>query len=143
MAAMDNIKIDKIIDVALSAGKAILEIYNSDDFEVEIKSDSSPLTKADKRAHEIIKEDLLSLHPTIPIFSEEGKDIPYEERKNWERFWLVDPLDGTKEFIKKNGEFTVNIALIENNKPTLGIIYAPAFENDIDDITSEFLKRTY
>lgn len=137
MAAIENIKIDKIIDVALSAGKAILEIYNSNDFEVEIKSDNSPLTKADKRAHQIIKEELLSLHPAIPIFSEEGKEIPYKERKSWEGFWLVDPLDGTKEFIKKNGEFTVNIALIENNKPTLGIIYAPAFENENDEITSE------
>jgi len=137
MACQENIKIERIIDIALSAGTAILEIYNSDDFEVEIKSDRSPLTKADKRAHQIIKENLLSLYPTIPIFSEEGKNIPYEERKNWERFWLVDPLDGTKEFIKKNGEFTVNIALIENNKPTLGIIYAPAFENETDDITSE------
>ncbi|MGD8306362.1 MAG: 3'(2'),5'-bisphosphate nucleotidase CysQ [Ignavibacteria bacterium] len=138
MAKQENINIDRVIDIALSAGKEILKIYNSDDFEVEMKSDNSPLTKADKHAHEIIKRSLLSIYPTIPLLSEEGKDIQYEERKNWERFWLVDPLDGTKEFIKKNGEFTVNIALIENNEPTLGIIYAPAFKQEVGDSNLEF-----
>ena len=123
------IEIQKIIDTAIEAGSAIIEIYNSDDFSVEIKSDNSPLTRADLTAHNLIKEKLISLYPSIPILSEEGKDISYEERKNWDRFWLVDPLDGTKEFIKKNGEFTVNIALIENNEPTMGIIYAPAYNN--------------
>lgn len=133
MSTRKNINIDKIIDIALSAGKAILEIYDSDDFDVELKSDNSPLTKADKRSHEIIKKNLQSVYPNIPILSEEGKDIPYEVRKTWKRFWLVDPLDGTKEFIKKNGEFTVNIALIENNEPTLGVIYAPAYEQKSDE----------
>jgi len=123
------IEIKKIIGIAIEAGTAIIEIYNSDDFNVQIKLDSSPLTRADLAAHNLIKEKLISLYPSIPILSEEGKDISYEERKNWDRFWLVDPLDGTKEFIKKNGEFTVNIALIENNEPTLGIIYAPAYNN--------------
>ena len=123
------IEIQKIIDIAIEAGTAIIEIYNSDDFNVEIKSDNSPLTRADLTAHNLIKEKLISFYPSIPILSEEGKDISYEERKNWDRFWLVDPLDGTKEFIKKNGEFTVNIALIENNEPTMGIIYAPVYNN--------------
>jgi len=123
------VEIQKIIETAIEAGTAIIEIYNSGDFNVEIKSDNSPLTRADLAAHNLIKEKLFSLYPSIPILSEEGKDISYEERKNWDRFWLVDPLDGTKEFIKKNGEFTVNIALIENNEPTLGIIYAPAYNN--------------
>jgi 3'(2'), 5'-bisphosphate nucleotidase len=123
------IEIQKIYETAIEAGTAIIEIYNSDDFNVEIKSDNSPLTRADLAAHNLIKEKLISLYPSIPILSEEGKDISYEERKNWDRFWLVDPLDGTKEFIKKNGEFTINIALIENNEPTLGIIYAPAYNN--------------
>jgi len=127
------IEIQKIIETAIEAGAAIIEIYKSDDFNVEIKSDNSPLTRADLAAHNLIKEKLISLYPSIPILSEEGKDISYEERKNWNRFWLVDPLDGTKEFIKKNGEFTVNIALIENNEPTLGIIYAPAYNNNINN----------
>jgi 3'(2'), 5'-bisphosphate nucleotidase len=127
------IEIKKIIETAIEAGTAIIEIYNSDDFNVEIKSDDSPLTRADLAAHNLIKEKLISLYPSIPILSEEGKDISYEDRKNWNRFWLVDPLDGTKEFIKKNGEFTVNIALIENNEPTLGIIYAPAYNNNINN----------
>ena len=127
------IEIQKIIETAIEAGTAIIEIYNSDDFNIEVKSDNSPLTRADLAAHNLIKEKLFSLYPSIPILSEEGKDILYEERKNWDRFWLVDPLDGTKEFIKKNGEFTVNIALIENNEPTLGIIYAPAYKNNINN----------
>lgn len=140
MPKQENIDIDKIIDISLSAGKAILDIYNSDDFDVEIKSDNSPLTKADKRSHEIIKKNLQSVYPDIPLLSEEGKDILYEERKSWKRFWLVDPLDGTKEFIKKNGEFTVNIALIENNEPTLGIIYAPAYEQNPDNSNVDLHK---
>jgi len=130
------IEIQKIIETAIEAGTMIIEIYNSDDFNVEIKSDNSPLTRADLAAHNLIKEKLISLYPSIPILSEEGKNISYEERKNWDRFWLVDPLDGTKEFIKKNGEFTVNIALIENNEPILGIIYAPAYNNNINNSAS-------
>ena len=123
------VEIQKIIDIAIGAGTKIIEIYNSDNVDVEVKSDNSPLTKADLASHNFIIEQLNSLYPSIPILSEEGNDILYEERKYWERFWLVDPLDGTKEFIKKNGEFTVNIALVENNEPVLGIIYAPAYKN--------------
>lgn len=119
--------INKIIKISLDAGKKIIEIYNSADFGVEMKSDNSPLTLADKASHKIIVEGLKKEFPEVPILSEEGRDIPFAERKNWKKFWLVDPLDGTKEFIKKNGEFTVNIALIENNKPILGVIYAPAY----------------
>jgi 3'(2'), 5'-bisphosphate nucleotidase len=119
-----TININPICDLALKAGHAILEVYESK-FAVELKDDKSPLTAADKASHEIISEGLRELHPDIPVFSEEGKDIPHEKRKDWMRFWLVDPLDGTKEFIKRNGEFTVNIALIEDNRPTMGVIYVP------------------
>jgi 3'(2'), 5'-bisphosphate nucleotidase len=123
----DLIEIDDIIAIARNAGDAIMEIYTKD-FSVEYKEDQSPLTEADQKANEIIVEGLSALNPNIPILSEEGRDIPYEERKNWEYFWMVDPLDGTKEFIKKNGEFTVNIALIHNGIPVLGVVYAPALD---------------
>jgi len=129
---MDTIQYDKLILTAIlaakRAGEAILEVYDSD-FEVEQKDDKSPLTLADKRSNEIITDVLEQTitvnNSTVPILSEEGKEIPYDERKKWEYFWLVDPLDGTKEFVKKNGEFTVNIALIHKHKPVLGIIYIP------------------
>lgn len=120
-------ELELAIRAALKAGEAIMEIYNDEDFEVEFKSDNSPLTKADKAAHEIIKSYLSN--SSLPILSEEGSEIPYAERKNWKRFWMVDPIDGTKEFIKRNGEFTVNIALIENQKPILGVVYAPALKD--------------
>lgn len=121
-----TIDINAILRIAVEAGKAILTVYNHDeDFEVSAKSDSSPLTKADKIANDMICRDLKRLYPAIPIISEEGKNIPYEERKNWEVYWCVDPLDGTKEFIKRNGEFTVNIALIRDGLPVLGVIYIP------------------
>lgn len=108
---------------ALEAGAEILEIYRSDNFDVELKGDDSPLTRADKAAHLIIVKHLAQTD--IPVLSEEGKDIAYDDRKNWEYLWVVDPLDGTKEFIKRNGEFTVNIALIYQGKPILGVVYAP------------------
>lgn len=111
---------------AVHAGKKILNIYNSDmDFGVEAKSDNSPLTIADKKSHECIVDYLGKNTPSIPILSEEGKKLSYDQRKDWELFWLIDPLDGTKEFIKRNGEFTVNIALVENNAVTLGVVYVP------------------
>lgn len=113
---------------AKRAGEAILEVYDSD-FAVEQKDDKSPLTLADKRSHEtiagVLEQTITVNNSTVPILSEEGRDIPYDERKKWEYFWLVDPLDGTKEFVRKNGEFTVNIALIHKHKPVLGIIYIP------------------
>lgn len=108
---------------AVEAGKAILEVYDSEDMGVEKKADDSPLTLADRRAHEIIMADIGGFG--IPVLSEEGRNIPFEERQQWPRMWIVDPLDGTKEFIKRNGEFTVNIALAERGRPTLGVIYVP------------------
>jgi len=122
---LEQIDIDDVIAIAQKAGNVIMEIY-SKDFTVEYKDDKSPLTEADKNANAVIIEGLNALPLLFPILSEEGKEIPYEERKNWEYFWLVDPLDGTKEFIKKNDEFTVNIALIHKNTPVLGVVYAPA-----------------
>jgi 3'(2'), 5'-bisphosphate nucleotidase len=111
------------VKAAIKAGKEILDVYYNSDFEVEFKLDNSPLTIADKRAHDVINKFLNSTN--IPVLSEEGKTISYSERKNWKLFWLVDPLDGTKEFIKRNDEFTVNIALIEDNSPIAGVVYVP------------------
>jgi 3'(2'), 5'-bisphosphate nucleotidase len=108
---------------AEEASKGILEIYHSDNFDVEAKGDQSPLTKADKKAHGIINVILEATN--LPVLSEEGRNIPIEERKDWEYFWMVDPLDGTKEFIKRNGEFTVNIALIHKSTPVLGVVTVP------------------
>jgi 3'(2'), 5'-bisphosphate nucleotidase len=120
------VDIDKLSEIARKAGAKIMEIYAYTDFSgiVDFKADNSPLTLADKEANTIIEESLRALY-AYPIISEEGKNIPYELRRGWEQFWLVDPLDGTKEFIKRNGEFTVNIAFMEHNKPSVGIIYAP------------------
>lgn len=111
------------VNSAVRAGGLIMEVYNSDDFQVNLKSDATPLTLADRKAHQEIKESLVKTR--IPVLSEEGRNIVYEERQSWEYFWMVDPLDGTKEFIKRNGEFTVNIALICNGFPDLGVVYAP------------------
>lgn len=115
----------KAIDAALQAGEEILSIYNDpdSDFQIERKADHSPLTIADRKAHDIISR-ILQDTP-FPILSEEGRSLPYEERRNWEALWIVDPLDGTKEFIKRNGEFTVNIALVRYSVPVLGVIYLP------------------
>lgn len=115
---------DAAVRAALSGGEAIMDVYQSEDFDVEAKGDGSPLTRADRMAHSCITAALQ--RTAVPILSEEGKSIPYEERQGWQRFWLVDPLDGTKEFIKRNGEFTVNVALIDDDSPTLGVVYAPA-----------------
>jgi 3'(2'), 5'-bisphosphate nucleotidase len=117
-----NLHLLKAIQASTQAGQAILDVYHSD-FSVEYKTDSSPLTLADKRSHEVIVKHLSEFD--IPILSEEGKNIPYAERKTWNQLWIVDPLDGTKEFIKRNGEFTVNVALVENHKPVMGVIFVP------------------
>lgn len=117
-------KLKTAIEASIKAGHAIMEIYRNDDFEIENKEDDSPLTIADKKANEIINEFLIP--HAIPIISEENKQIEYQERKSWSQCWIVDPLDGTKEFIKKNGEFTVNIALVHEGRPQLGVIFAPA-----------------
>lgn len=110
------------IKAAIEAGKEILDVYQTD-FNVEFKGDKSPLTKADTRSHKCIYSYLKNT--PYPMLSEEGKKIDYKERKSWKTFWIIDPLDGTKEFIKRNGEFTVNIALVKNNTPILGVIYVP------------------
>ncbi len=111
------------INAAIMAGQQICNVYNSSDFHIEMKQDNSPLTLADRLSHKTITEQLQITN--LPVLSEEGKDIPFEERQKWETFWLVDPLDGTKEFIKQNGEFTVNIALIQGQYPIAGVIYVP------------------
>lgn len=111
------------IKASLEAGKVIMQVYNNA-FDVEIKDDNTPLTEADKRANKIINSYLLNTK--FPIISEENKQTDYQYRKNWTTCWIVDPVDGTKEFVKRNGEFTVNIALVTNGKPELGVIYVPA-----------------
>ncbi|NTW36107.1 MAG: 3'(2'),5'-bisphosphate nucleotidase CysQ, partial [Syntrophobacteraceae bacterium] len=127
--------LDYLGRLAKDAGKAILEVYRTD-FAVENKDDSSPLTLADTRSHRIIADGLRSKYPDIPVLSEEGKEIAYAVRKDWSTFWLVDPLDGTKEFVKRNDEFTINIALVEGVSPVLGIIYLPVFDKlYVGDVT--------
>ena len=116
--------LEPVLDIAVRAGDKILEIYATD-FEVETKSDESPLTAADKASHNTIVAALAELTPDIPILSEESDDISWAERSRWPEYWLIDPLDGTKEFIKKNGEFTVNIALIQGHKAVLGVVHVP------------------
>ena len=119
--------INEVAAIAQNAGDAIMEIYQKD-FDVEFKEDESPVTTADIKSHEVICAGLEKLALGWPLLSEESAATPWEERKQWKRYWLIDPLDGTKEFIKKNGEFTVNIALIEDGVATLGVVYAPALD---------------
>ena len=113
------------INASIEGGHSIMDVYGSN-FQVEKKDDESPLTLADKNCNKVIETYLLKTN--IPVLSEEGSEIPFSERRNWEYFWLVDPLDGTKEFIKRNGEFTVNIAMIHNGEPVIGVIYVPVKE---------------
>ena len=124
---LNIINIKDIKSIAKLAGDEIMKIYRQD-FEVEYKDDKSPLTQADLKANEVICNSLEKLYPNIPIMSEENKQTDYNERKDWEYYWCIDPIDGTKEFIKKNDEFTVNIALIHNSTPVLGVVYAPAID---------------
>ena len=120
-----NINIENLKNIALKAGEAIMQIYIKD-FSIEYKDDKSPLTEADLKSNELICNELNRLYDNKPIMSEENKKVSYDIRKNWEYYFCIDPIDGTKEFIKKNGEFTVNIALIHNKTPILGVVYAPA-----------------
>lgn len=113
-----------VISISRLAGQEILKFYDSQ-FEIEFKDDDSPLTAADRAAHELIVQSLSELTPDIPAWSEESATIPFSERAAWSKFWLVDPLDGTKEFIKRNGEFTVNIALVSEHQPVLGVVHVP------------------
>ena len=117
-----------LIDVSREAGKAIMEIYEQADLGIQSKNDSSPLTKADLASNNIICKALQSLSPEIPIISEENEDIPFSTRSEWEYCWIVDPLDGTKEFIKRNGEFTTNIGLVHQHRVIAGIVYLPVFD---------------
>ena len=123
-----NNNLNNLIEIAQNAGYEIMKIYNSD-FEYNTKKDGSPLTSADLAAHNCIYGGLSALDSKIPILSEESKLVKFAERSKWEKYWLIDPLDGTKEFIKRNGEFTVNISLILNKKPVLGIIFAPDLDS--------------
>ena len=122
----DNVSrlLDPVTDLARLAGEKILEVYNTD-FSVQEKDDQSPLTAADMASHHTILAGLARLTPDIPVLSEESASLPYSERSAWQRYWLVDPLDGTREFVKRNGEFTVNIALIEAGIPVLGVVHVP------------------
>jgi len=126
----EYINADFIGLIALEAGKAVLSIYEQETGEVvvERKADDSPLTKADRTSHAILTRRLQERYPQIPVLSEEGEEIPYETRRTWRQFWLIDPLDGTKEFIHRNGEFTINIALIEDGYPVMGVVYVPALD---------------
>lgn len=126
------IVLDDVAKIAQDAGDKIMEFYNAPDFEEKIekdeKGDGSPLTQADLAANKIICDGLKKLYPNIPIVSEENKQLPYEERKKWKYFWCVDPLDGTKEFIKRNGQFTVNIGLCQDKSPIAGVVFCPALD---------------
>jgi 3'(2'), 5'-bisphosphate nucleotidase len=123
-AANPALWLEDVVNIATEAGRRILDVYERQ-FDVSRKDDGSPLTDADRAAHDVIVAHLAALTPAIPILSEESAKIEYSERAGWQRFWLVDPLDGTKEFVNRNGEFTVNIALIDNGTPLLGVVYVP------------------
>lgn len=130
--------------IAAQAGQRIMAVYEDPEtLAVTLKNDRSPLTAADLAANEVIAAGLAGLTPEIPVLSEESADVDYRERKQWTRYWLVDPLDGTKEFIKHNGEFTVNIALVENHEPVLGVVYAPAKQLMYSAVSGEGAKRRY
>lgn len=128
--------IDDVIRIADEASAKVLQIYQSD-FKVSYKEDESPITAADVASHEIIAKGLQALSPDIPILSEEAAQAPWAERKHWQRFWLIDPIDGTKEFTQRTGEFTVNIALIENGEPVMGVVTAPALNEAFWGINGE------
>jgi len=130
---IDQDLLDQVKIIAEDAGQVILDIYQQDDFEIKIKSDQSPLTQADLASHDIITKALKKLTPEIPILSEEGDQL----RGDVETFWCIDPLDGTKEFIKRNGEFTVNIALIKNYQPVLGVIHIPVVNETFTGMMGE------
>jgi 3'(2'), 5'-bisphosphate nucleotidase len=122
---MDDSIISGLVELIRRAGEEVLEVYDAADIGLEHKDDKTPLTEADRRSDAVITEGLKALTPDIPVISEESRSIPHEERKDWERFWLVDPLDGTKEFVSRNGEFTLNIALIEGGSPAFGMVGVP------------------
>lgn len=120
--------LESIVDIAVAAGDAIMAIYVTDDFAIDVKTDDSPVTVADVASHNVIVAALAKLTPSIPIMSEESTTIAWGERQHWQSYWLIDPLDGTKEFIKKNGEFTVNIAFVHQGRAIAGVVYAPVLD---------------
>lgn len=122
---IDEIMLNAVRVLALRAGEAIMRVYASE-FAVTAKDDLTPLTEADLEAHRLIEQGLTALNPEWPVLSEEGADVPYATRQSWGRYWLVDPLDGTREFVKRNGEFSVNIALVDGHEVVLGVVHAPA-----------------
>jgi 3'(2'), 5'-bisphosphate nucleotidase len=128
--------LDAVIDISRRAGREILDVYGTD-FEARAKADNSPLTEADLRAHRLIVAALSALQPHLPVLSEESAEIPFSERSGWERYWLVDPLDGTKEFVSRNGEFTVNIALIEGHRPVMGVVHIPVSDTTYSGIPGQ------
>jgi len=132
----------QVLEIALNAGEAISAIYSEKKYSIKSKSDNSPVTEADLAAHQIIEQGLRQIEPNIPILSEEGQSVPLEVRAKWPQYWLVDPLDGTKEFIQRTGEFTVNIALIRGNRPILGVVIAPLLQRCYWSLEGEkaFLK---
>ena len=125
--------LESVVAIARRAGHEILDVYGTD-FETRSKSDDSPLTEADLRAHRLITAELAQLSPQLPVLSEEAADIAFDVRRQWDRYWLVDPLDGTKEFVSRNGEFTVNIALIEGHRPVLGVVHIPVSDTTYSGI---------
>jgi 3'(2'), 5'-bisphosphate nucleotidase len=129
----DSELLEAVIDISRRAGREILDVYGTD-FEARAKADDSPLTEADLRAHRLIVAALALLSPQLPVLSEEAADIPFIERSSWSRYWLVDPLDGTKEFVSRNGEFTVNIALIDGHRPVLGVVHIPVSDTTYSGI---------
>ena len=118
----------RVTALARESGRAILAIYQDLHPQVEYKLDHSPVTQADLVSHQILQNGLICLAPQLPVLSEEAVEVPFEERKSWRHFWMIDPLDGTKEFLRRTGEFTVNIALIEDDRPILGVVYAPVID---------------
>ena len=137
--------LEEVIEISRRAGGAILDVYETADFGVEMKSDDSPLTKADLASHREIVKGLAEAFPDIPVLSEESDDIDWPTRSGWSRYFLIDPLDGTKEFISRNGEFTVNIALIEDGVPVMGVVYVPVqatvYAGDRTEETQAFVER--
>ncbi|WP_308365029.1 MULTISPECIES: 3'(2'),5'-bisphosphate nucleotidase CysQ [unclassified Microbulbifer] len=124
-----KVLVEQVIDICARAGEAILEVYNSSaELEVDTKADDSPVTAADLAAHRLLEPALAALIEGVPVLSEEQETLPYSERRQWKRYWIVDPLDGTKEFIRRTGEFTVNVALIEDGEPVLGVVHVPVLD---------------
>ncbi len=133
MPSLPSELLDAVVDISRRAGREILEVYGTD-FTARAKADESPLTEADLRAHRLIVAALAGLTPQIPILSEESAEIPFDVRSRWECYWLVDPLDGTKEFVSRNGEFTVNIALVAQHRPILGVVHIPVSDTTYSGI---------